>query len=94
VTGSNTGLGKVVAEELALMGAYVIMACRSRERAEEAIEDIRSRLGHDAKIEFMELDLSSIYSVQKFAKDFRSTFLCSTSSESSSEESSAPYFGE
>lgn len=39
--GSNTGIGKSTALELAKRGARVILACRSKQRAEAAVLDIR-----------------------------------------------------
>ena len=44
VSGCNTGVGKETAAGLASLGATVIMACRSRAKAEVAAEDIRQRL--------------------------------------------------
>ena len=35
VTGGNAGIGYETAKALAAMGAHTIIACRSRERAEE-----------------------------------------------------------
>ena len=35
VTGGNSGIGYETAKGLAAMGAHTIIACRSRERAEE-----------------------------------------------------------
>ena len=35
VTGGNAGIGYETAKALATMGAHTIIACRSRERAEE-----------------------------------------------------------
>lgn len=40
-TGSNTGIGKATALDLARRGARVVLACRSKERAEAAVFDIR-----------------------------------------------------
>ncbi|MEQ2281733.1 hypothetical protein AMECASPLE_033501 [Ameca splendens] len=41
VTGSNTGIGKTTAIVLAKRGARVILACRSKQRGEAALEDIK-----------------------------------------------------
>ena len=38
VTGANTGIGEVTARELARAGAKVYLACRSQQKAEEAME--------------------------------------------------------
>ncbi len=41
VTGANSGVGKCAAELLALAGADVTLVCRSRERGEQAVADVR-----------------------------------------------------
>ncbi|KAK7882707.1 hypothetical protein WMY93_028881 [Mugilogobius chulae] len=69
VTGSNTGIGKETAVDLARRGARVIMACRSRERAEAALEDVKRRSG-SSNVVFMQLDLASLKSVRTFAENF------------------------
>lgn len=69
VTGANTGIGKVTALELARTGATVVLACRSREKTQAAIEDIRKDIP-EAKLEFLELDLASLDSVRKAANEF------------------------
>ena len=42
VTGANTGIGYAAARELAKMGAKVTLACRSAERGEQAIKNLRA----------------------------------------------------
>lgn len=59
VTGANTGIGKVTARELARAGATVVLACRSREKAEAAMADIRAVVPA-ADLHFHELDLGSL----------------------------------
>ncbi|XP_047450835.1 dehydrogenase/reductase SDR family member 13-like [Mugil cephalus] len=72
VTGSNTGIGKSTALDLAKRGARVILACRSKERAEAAAFDIRRESGNN-QVVFMQLDLASLKSVRSFAETFLKT---------------------
>ncbi|XP_062855839.1 dehydrogenase/reductase (SDR family) member 13 like 1 [Trichomycterus rosablanca] len=72
VTGSNTGIGRATALALALRGATVILACRSKQRGEEAARIIRTESGND-KVVFMHLDLASLRSVRAFAETFLKT---------------------
>uniref|UniRef100_A0A3Q2DP90 Dehydrogenase/reductase (SDR family) member 13b.1 n=1 Tax=Cyprinodon variegatus TaxID=28743 RepID=A0A3Q2DP90_CYPVA len=44
VTGSNTGIGKATAIEIAKRGARVILACRSKQRGEAALQDVKRSL--------------------------------------------------
>jgi retinol dehydrogenase-12 len=71
VTGGYCGIGKVTSLELAKKGCHVILACRSKERTEPVVEEIKKETSND-NVEFLELDLSSLASVQRFAKQFRS----------------------
>ncbi|XP_030563721.1 retinol dehydrogenase 12-like [Drosophila novamexicana] len=70
VTGANTGIGKETVRELARRGATVYMACRDRNRAEEARKQI-IRETNNKNVFFLELDLSSLSSVRKFVADFK-----------------------
>ncbi|KAM9359282.1 dehydrogenase/reductase SDR family member 13-like [Symphorus nematophorus] len=69
VTGSNTGIGKTTAIDLAKRGARVILACRSKQRGEAALEDIKRESGSN-QVVFMQLDLGSLKSVRSFAETF------------------------
>jgi NAD(P)-dependent dehydrogenase (short-subunit alcohol dehydrogenase family) len=64
VTGANSGLGLETTRALLGAGARVIMACRSRDKAEEALAEIAVDTG---TAEIIELDLSSLDSVRGFA---------------------------
>jgi len=64
VTGSNTGIGRVTAEQLALRGARVILAARSREKTQPVVDAIATA-GGDA--EFVALDLADLDSVRACA---------------------------
>ena len=49
------------------------MACRSKIRAEEAINEISNQT-NKKNIEFMELDLSDLESVKKFVENFKKRY--------------------
>ena len=75
VTGSNTGVGKRTAFHLARMGGSVILACRSKERADSAktelIKELQAAGVKSPKLEVMLVDLSDTKSVRKFAAAFK-----------------------
>jgi NAD(P)-dependent dehydrogenase (short-subunit alcohol dehydrogenase family) len=66
VTGANSGLGAVVAQELARAGAHVILACRDVKRGAAAVGRI-STLVPGARLETRRLDLADLRSVREFA---------------------------
>src|ERR1700690_801565 len=68
VTGANTGIGKITARDLARRGAHVIIACRSRVKAEPVIAEIKTETGN-SNIELIELDLSDLSSVRRCAEE-------------------------
>ncbi|XP_062408993.1 dehydrogenase/reductase SDR family member 13a.3 [Sardina pilchardus] len=72
VTGSNTGIGKSTAMDLAKRGARVILACRNKQKAEAAVYDIRRESGN-SEVLYMQLDLASLKSVRSFAETFLKT---------------------
>lgn len=65
VTGANSGIGLETARALAEAGAHVVMACRSREKAEAAAATIRPDPA--GGVEVRELDVSRLSSVRAFA---------------------------
>ena len=69
VTGANTGIGRVAALELAQQGAHVFVACRSAERTQSVLDEIRSVPGSGA-LEFLPLDLGDLESVRRCAETF------------------------
>jgi NAD(P)-dependent dehydrogenase (short-subunit alcohol dehydrogenase family) len=73
VTGANTGIGYDAAAVLAARGAQVVLACRSRAKAERAVEKIL-RARPEAGVSAMVLDLASLASVESFAEQFRSRY--------------------
>ncbi|KAF9930590.1 hypothetical protein FBU30_000293 [Linnemannia zychae] len=77
VTGANAGLGYATAVGLASHGAHVIMACRSAERANEAIEKAKAEIKAtypnapaEPKLEFLELDLNDLTKCHLAAVEF------------------------
>lgn len=68
ITGANTGIGRITAETLARRGARVLLACRSRERAEPVLRAIHAESGA-AAADFLHLDLGSLESVRACAAD-------------------------
>ena len=69
VTGANSGLGLITARELARAGAQVVLACRSAERGERALGEIRGAVP-DASLELSLLDLGDLASVRAFAQRY------------------------
>ncbi|MFC8512188.1 oxidoreductase [Streptomyces sp. NPDC057257] len=69
VTGSNSGLGYVVARELARKGARVVLACRSEVRGSAAADRVMGEVP-GASAEFARLDLGDLGSVREFADRF------------------------
>jgi len=62
VTGANSGVGKSAAELLARAGADVTLVCRSRERGEPALADVRragAAAGADVCLELADLSLQA-----------------------------------
>ena len=69
VTGANSGLGYATALQLARHGAHVVLACRDRNRGEQA----RVRLAGQApaaSTELLQLDLADLSSVRDFASAY------------------------
>lgn len=69
VTGANTGIGRVTARELARQGAHVFIACRSAERAQGTIDEIRAIPGA-GPVDFLALDLGDFVSIRACAESF------------------------
>jgi NAD(P)-dependent dehydrogenase (short-subunit alcohol dehydrogenase family) len=70
VTGANAGIGYETALALYEAGAHVILACRSLENANQAINKIKEHPGKGT-LEAMVLDLSSLAAIKQFADGFK-----------------------
>uniref|UniRef100_A0A1B0GM47 Short-chain dehydrogenase n=1 Tax=Phlebotomus papatasi TaxID=29031 RepID=A0A1B0GM47_PHLPP len=70
ITGANTGIGKETALDLAKRGAKIYMACRDKNRGEEARMEVIEKSGNP-NIYFRQLDLASLTSVRSFAQAFK-----------------------
>ncbi|MCB9602269.1 MAG: SDR family oxidoreductase [Sandaracinus sp.] len=67
VTGANSGIGLEAARALAGAGAHVVLACRSRDKGERAMAEIRLATPK-ANLTLESLDLASLESIRGFAE--------------------------
>ncbi|KAK6251315.1 Short-chain dehydrogenase/reductase SDR - like 10 [Theobroma cacao] len=74
VTGASSGIGVETTRVLALRGVHVVMAVRNVDAGTNVKEAILKELP-GATIDVMELDLSSLASVRKFASEYQSSSL-------------------
>lgn len=70
ITGSNSGIGRITATEIAKMGAQVVMVCRNEEKAKAVQDDINALTGLN-NCDLFICDFSSHASIKQFAKAFR-----------------------
>ncbi|KAF5377139.1 hypothetical protein D9757_008777 [Collybiopsis confluens] len=68
VTGSNTGIGKYVAEQLLRRNAKVYIAARSQEKSEIAIQELKEKTGKEAV--FLKLDLNDLATIRHTVDEF------------------------
>ena len=68
VSGANTGIGYETALRFAQLGGKVYLACRSKQRAEDALAKIRAAVP-GASVEFLHLDISDFDQVRKAVDD-------------------------
>lgn len=73
ITGANSGVGRETARGLARLGASVVMVCRSLERGQAALDDLRADTG-SASLDLMICDLSVQASIRQFADVYRARY--------------------
>lgn len=69
ITGGNSGVGRHTAIGLARMGARVVFTSRNLRKGDVARAEIREA-ANTKLVDYMELDLASFASIEKFAKQF------------------------
>ena len=69
VTGASSGLGFETSKKMAALGYEVVLACRDKVKAKEAISRIKQD-SPDARLIYMNLDLASFSSIVKFSDCF------------------------
>ena len=69
ITGANGGFGRTASEKLALMGAKVVMAARSREKLDPIVEDIRAKGGDVVGVTAAVNKREDVENMIKFAVD-------------------------
>lgn len=70
ITGSNKGIGKEAAKQIAKLGAKVYMACRSLDSSNQVRDKIIKETGNQ-NIFVKHLDLASVDSIINFAEQFK-----------------------
>jgi WW domain-containing oxidoreductase len=74
VTGASSGIGEETTRVLALRGVHIVMAVRNIDAGNKVKINILKEIPN-AKIDVMELDLSAMASVRKFASEYKSSGL-------------------
>src|SRR3989338_7946121 len=69
LTGASDGIGKSAVSHLVKGNHHVILACRSKDKAEQVMKQVKDQF-KNASMEFSQLDLADLSSVSQFAKNF------------------------
>lgn len=73
ITGANSGVGYTAAKQIAAQGTRtVVVACRSVEKSERAVRELKRDVGEDAKVISLPvgLELTDLRSVREYALAF------------------------
>ncbi|KZV77093.1 NAD-P-binding protein [Peniophora sp. CONT] len=73
ITGANAGIGYHITKQLAAKGATIYLACRSEQRALAAIAKLEGEISgirEQKRLRFLQVDMSSMHSVQRLAEEF------------------------
>lgn len=75
VTGANVGIGFETAKSLAMHGSQVVLACRKRDAALLAIEQISVAKPSAGKLcRYMHVDLADMWSVRRFVDEVKENY--------------------
>jgi NAD(P)-dependent dehydrogenase (short-subunit alcohol dehydrogenase family) len=72
ITGATNGIGQIAARALAEKGAHIIIAARSRERADQTVAEIKARTGKT--IDVLLGDLSLMADARRVADQFKAKY--------------------
>src|SRR5687767_3950353 len=73
ITGGTNGIGKSTAQELARMGATVVIVGRDAQKTSQVVEEIRAASGNK-NVDSLLADLSSQQEVRRLANEFKSKY--------------------
>ncbi len=73
VTGANSGMGKIIATELAKKGCTLIMVCRIREKPNVALNEVSGQ-SKNPNIDLMATDLSSQKQIRELAEKIKEKY--------------------
>ena len=70
ITGGNSGIGRAMAEQIAALGARLVLVCRNAERGRDTLEVLRRKTGED-RFELVLADLSIRDQIRRAAEEIR-----------------------
>lgn len=73
ITGGTNGIGKSTAQELARMGATVVIVGRNAQKTSQVVEEIRAASGNNT-VDSLLADLSSQQEIRRLADEFKSKY--------------------